>query len=81
MGLFRKKTRQEKVEKRIEDVFEQLTSTVECEFTELETVQIINDVRRKLNIHLNARKSYHQSVITASQQSINEIQEAIQYLE
>lgn len=81
MGLFKRKTRIEKIEKRTSDVYEVLTSTIECEFTELETVQILNDVRRLLNKGLNGRKDDCMSIITANQQKINEINEAMTYLE
>lgn len=81
MNLFRKKTKEEKIEKRTSDVYEVLTSAIEFEFTELETVQILNDVRRLLVNSLNNRKNHCESIITANSQKINEINEAMQYLE
>lgn len=81
MIFFKKKTRAEKVQKRVDTVYAELTSTIECEFTELETVQILNDVRRLLNHGLNQRKEDCMSIITANNQKIKEINEAMQYLE
>jgi len=81
MKFFKKKTRAEKVQKRAENVYAELTSTIECEFTELETVQILNDVRRMLDNGLNQRKSDCMSIITTNNQKITEIEKAISYLE
>jgi len=46
-NLFKKLTRDQEIEKRVNNVFTELTKAVEIEFTELETVQILNSVRRK----------------------------------
>jgi hypothetical protein len=80
MWFFKQKTREQKIEKRVEYVFEQLTSTVECEFTELETVQILNEVRRKLAESLENRKQKCISNITENSQKIKEIDSAAEYL-
>lgn len=80
MLFFKTKTREQKIEKRVEDVFEQLTSTIECEFTELETVQILNEVRRKLAESLENRKQKCISNITENSQKIKEIKLAAEYL-
>lgn len=80
MGLFKQKTREQKIEKRVENVFTELTSTVECEFTELETVQILNEVRRKLAESLENRKQKCISNITENSQKIKEIDSAAEYL-
>jgi hypothetical protein len=80
MWFFKQKTREQKIEKRVEYVFEQLTSTVECEFTELETVQILNEVRRKLAESLEKRKQKCISNITENSQKIKEIKLAAEYL-
>ena len=80
MGLFKTKTREQKIENRVEDVFEQLTSTIECEFTELETVQILNEVRRKLAESLENRKQKCISNITENNQKLKELKNAVDYL-
>jgi hypothetical protein len=80
MGLFKTKTREQKIEKRVDDVFEQLTSTIECEFTELETVQILNEVRRKLAESLENRKQKCISNITENNQKLKELKNAVDYL-
>jgi hypothetical protein len=80
MGLFKTKTREQKIQKRVEDVFEQLTSTIECEFTELETVQILNEVRRKLSESLENRKQKYISNITENNQKLKELKNAVDYL-
>ena len=80
MWFFKQKTREQKIEKSVEYVFEQLTSTVECEFTELETVQILNEVRRKLAESLEKRKQKCISNITENSQKIKEIKLAAEYL-
>ena len=79
--LFQKKTREEYIQKRTESVFAELIGEAEFEFTELETVQIVNNVRRRLSDHLEAKKSFllEQSVI--SNQKAKEISNAIEYIE
>jgi len=49
IGLFKKKTREQQLEKRVESVFVELISNVEFEFTDLEIVMIANSVRNKLS--------------------------------
>jgi hypothetical protein len=80
MLFFKTKTREQNIEKRVEYVFEQLTSTIDCEFTELETVQILNEVRRKLAESLEKRKQKCISNITENSQNIKEIDSAAEYL-
>ena len=81
MIFFKKKTREEKILKRAESVYVELTSNIECEFTDLETVQIINEVRRMLESSLNQKKKALFSMITTNNQNINEIDNALSYLE
>lgn len=76
----KKKSREELILSRVDAVFEQLTSNVECEFTELEIVQIANEVRRKLNNSLKNRKSDCLSKSTEFSQKSLEIQSAIDLL-
>lgn len=81
MSWFKKKTREQHIQKRTESVFAELIGEAEFEFTELETVQIVNNVRRRLSDHLEAKKSFllEQSVI--SNQKAKEISNAIEYIE
>lgn len=80
MIWFKKKTREEQVQSRTESVFAELISEAEFEFTELETVQIINNVRRRLSEHLEAKKDSFYEQSTISQQKAKEISGAIEYL-
>lgn len=79
-NLFQKKTREQHIQKRTESVFAELIGEAEFEFTELETVQIINNVRRRLSEHLETKKDllYEQSIIAT--QKAKEILGAIEYL-
>ena len=81
MIWFKKKTREEQVQSRTESVFAELIGNVEYEFTDLETVQIINNVRRKLSEHLEAKKDSFYEQSTINQQKAKEISGAIEYLE
>ena len=78
--LFQKKTREEYIQKRTESVFAELIGDAEFEFTDLETVQIINNVRRRLSEHLEAKKDLLYEQSTISQQKAKEISGAIEYL-
>lgn len=78
--FLKKKTREEQVQSRTESVFAELISEAEFEFTELETVQIINNVRRRLSEHLEAKKDLFNEQSTISQQKAKEILGAIEYL-
>ena len=81
MIWFKKKTREEHIEKRTESVLAELLGRAEFEFTELETVQVINNVRRRLSEHLEANKSdlIDQSLI--KQQKAKEIGQALEYID
>lgn len=80
MWFFKAKTKEEQLQQRVEQVYEQLTSEIECEFTELETVQILNEVRRKLAESLENRKQKCISNITENSQKIKELKNASDYL-
>jgi hypothetical protein len=80
MGWFRKATREEKIQKRVESVFAELTSTIECEFTELETVQILNEVRVKLAQNLENKRQKCISSITENNAKLKELKHANDYL-
>lgn len=77
----RKKTREEQVEKRTESVFAELLGTAEFEFTDLETVQVLNNVRRKLSEHLKEKRAaFVEESVNASQKS-EELKRIINYIE
>lgn len=80
-NLFKKKTREEHIQKRTDSVFAELIGEAEFEFTELETVQVLNNVRRRLSEHLESKKSdlIDQSLI--KQQKAKEIGQALEYIE
>jgi len=80
MVWFKKATREEKIQKRVESVFAELTSSIECEFTELETVMIINEVRSKLAQRLENKKQDCVNSIVASNGKLKEIKIANDYL-
>ncbi len=54
--LFKKKTREERVLQRTQSVFLELISDTEFEFSDIEIVHIINNVKRKLMGHLNQKQ-------------------------
>ena len=80
INLFRKKTREELINKRVENVLIELTSDIECSFTELEQVQILNEVRRRFAEKLEVQKSECLSKSTDLQVKAKEISNAIDYL-
>lgn len=63
--MFRKKTKEQQIEFRINQVFHNLTSDSDFTFTELETVQILNNVKLKLGEHL---ESIHNDCLQKSKQ-------------
>lgn len=80
ISLFKKKTREELINKRVENVLIELTSDIECSFTELEQVQILNEVRRRFAEKLEVQKSECLSKSTDLQVKAKEISNAIDYL-
>lgn len=79
--IFKKKTREEQIEKRTESTFAELTSSIEFEFTELEIVLIANNLRRKLSDHLkNKRDSNIELSVNHNQKAI-EINNALELVE
>lgn len=80
-SLFKKKTREEHIQKRVESVLAELTGEAEFEFTDLELVQIINNVRHGLVERLEAKKGHFMEVSVNNQQSAKEIASALEYLE
>lgn len=79
--LFKKKTREQQVEDKTEKVFTMLTNDVEFEFTDLETVQILNNVRRKLSCHLQVKKADCLEQAVNYNQKANEIVNALKHIE
>jgi hypothetical protein len=65
---------------RTDSVFVTLMGDSDFEFTELETVQVLNNVRRRLSEHLEAKKDLFYEQSTISQQKAKEISGAIEYL-
>ena len=80
-NILKKKTREEHVEKRTESVLAELLGTAEFEFTDLETVQIVNGVRRKLAEYLKSKQATYIELSVNNQQSADEIKNAIKYIE
>lgn len=80
-SIFKKKTREEQVLDKTEKVFALLINDAEFEFTDLETVQIMNNTRRRLSEHLQKKKadSIEQSV-SFNQKAI-EIKNALDYID
>lgn len=79
--FWKKKTQEEKMAKRVSNVLAELTSDIESSFTELEQVQILNEVRRLFAEHLSNSKNENISKSVDFQQKAKEIQNAIEYLE
>ena len=80
MIWFKKVTLEEKIQKRVESVFIELTSSIEYEFTELETVLILNEVRSKLVQSLENKKQDCLNSIIGSNAKLKEIKIANDYL-
>lgn len=77
----RKKTREEHVERRTESVLAELLGTAEFEFTDLETVQVINNVRRRLSEHLREKKAGLIEISANHHQKAKEVGHALEYIE
>jgi len=80
MGWFKKMSREQMIEKKIGYVFAELTSIIECEFTELETVQMLNEVRVKLSQNLENKRQKCISNITENNAKLKELKHANDYL-
>jgi len=79
--LFPKPTSEQKVNKRTEELFSVLTSKVEYDLSELETVLVINNLRRKLNESLKSKKNQLMSDSIDSSLRAEEVENAIQKIE
>lgn len=78
--FWKKKTREEQLQKRVESVFAELTSDIDFEFTELETVQILNEVRVLMAQNLENKRQKCISNITENNQKLKELKNASDYL-
>ena len=78
--FWKKKTREEQIEKRVESVYAELTSDIDFEFTELETVQILNELRVLLAQNLENKRQKCISNITENNQKLKELKNASDYL-
>lgn len=79
--LFTKETTDDLIEKRVNEVFQAIIKTEDKGFTELQTVQIANSVRRRLNEFLEAKKSECMELSVHYNQRANEIKSALELLE
>lgn len=80
-SLFKKKTRQEHVDKLTESVFSVLIRNADFEFTDLEKVQALNNVRRKMSEHLEQKKSALMEESVNASQKAEELKRIIKYIE
>ncbi len=80
-SIFKKKTREQQVYEKTEKVFVMLTNDAEFEFTDLETVQVLNNVRRKLNESLMEKKALLQEQAVSCGQKANEVENVLRYIE
>lgn len=79
--IFKKKTREQHIEKRTESVFAELIGTSEFEFTELETVLIANNLRRKLSDHLKNKRDGNLELSVNHNQKAIEIGNALELID
>lgn len=79
--FWKPKTREQQVATRTANLFTVLFSQTEFEFTELETVQILNNLRRKAVEELESRKSQSMEQAVNFNQKATEIKTAFEYLE
>lgn len=80
-SLFKKKTREEHVEKRTQSVLAELLGDTEFEFTDLETVQVLNNVRRKLVEHLIEKRAEFMEHSSNYSQTASELTNVIKFIE
>lgn len=80
-NILKKKTREEHIEKRTESVLAELLGTAEFYFTDLETVQVLNNVRRRLCDILEVKRSELMEQSVNSSQKAEELKSVIKYIE
>lgn len=79
--FLKKKTDEEKRKHRVDELFLKLTCDNDFKFTDLEHVQIVNDLRRKLHESLVEKRSECLSQSTEKQQKAKEIENALSFIE
>lgn len=80
-NILKKKSRSEQMDHRTGLILQLLTSTNDFTFSELETVQIMNDARRRLVQDLKNKKSECLSKSVEMQQKAEELQSVIDFVE
>lgn len=86
LGIFKPETREQLQEKRSNELLTALLNGYDSGFTsgtfsDLETVQILNSLRRKYSEHLENKKSEAMERSVNENQKANEIKDALSYLE
>ncbi len=81
LGFFKKKTREESLVERTENVFMVLTGNSDIEITELEMIQTMNNARRMLAEYLESKKGLLIEQSVNSNQKAIEIANALGYIE
>lgn len=79
--LFKKETAQDRFNKRLNELSICLLKVEDKAFTELETVQLCNELIRKLNEHLTEKASENMALSVHHNQRANEIKLALGFLE
>jgi len=79
--LFPVPTSEQKVNKRTEEIFAMLNSQTEYELTDLEKVQVLNNLRRFLNESLTSKKNKLIEDAVNANLSSSEVQNAINHIE
>lgn len=79
--MFKKKTKEQQIEFRVNEVFLHLTKDSDFTFTELETVQILNSVRRMAVYYLEAKQGNCMEQSVHFQQRAAEIKSALELIE
>lgn len=80
MRLFKKATKEEKIKRRVDNTFSELNSDIEFQFSDLETVQILNEIRIKLVKKLENKKQECLNTITIQNGILKEIDIAMSFL-
>lgn len=80
-NIFKRKTREQQVEKRTASVLSELLRISEFEFTDLERVQVLNNVRRELAGHLRMKQATYLEMAVNNSQLANETKGALEYIE
>lgn len=81
MNLFKKKTPEEKQERRAKELLTLLLSDTDYSLTDLETVQVMNNFRGLYANHLQNRRSEHLSKSTEHSQKAKELENVMQFIE